>query len=110
MTNKTPPQWRSVVSDSVIYDSLTGTYRYTHEAEPVEYDQFWTPMGQPRRLHSTIDETLGIEIDIPEHWTVPIKRSRKEPLTKEEIDWRHKQAKDKSPRKEKKKPKKKTKI
>jgi len=43
----------------------------------------------------------------PKHWTIPIKRSRKEPLTKEEIDWRHKQAKEKSPRKEKKKPPKK---
>ena len=72
------------------------------------------------------------ELIIPKHWTIPIKRSRKEPLTKEEIDWRHKQAKeeyqplnqceditsyirnkmenkDKSPRKEKKKPKKKDK-
>ena len=42
------------------------------------------------------------ELIIPKHWTIPIKRSRKEPLTKEEIDWRHKQAKEKSPRKEKK--------
>ena len=49
------------------------------------------------------------ELIIPKHWTIPIKRSRKEPLTKEEIDWRHKQAKEKSPRKEKKKPKKKDK-
>ena len=49
------------------------------------------------------------ELIIPKHWTIPIKRSRKEPLTKEEIDWRHKQAKAKSPRKEKKKPKKKDK-
>ena len=49
------------------------------------------------------------ELIIPKHWTIPIKRSRKEPLTKEEIDWRHKQAKEKSPRKEKKKPKKKSK-
>ena len=47
------------------------------------------------------------ELIIPKHWTIPIKRSRKEPLTKEEIDWRHKQAKEKSPRKEKKKPPKK---
>ena len=47
------------------------------------------------------------ELIIPKLWTIPIKRSRKEPLTKEEIDWRHKQAKEKSPRKEKKKPPKK---
>ena len=53
----------------------------------------------------TIEELK--ELIIPKHWTIPIKRSRKEPLTKEEIDWRHKQAKEKSPRKEKKKPKKK---
>ena len=55
----------------------------------------------------TIEELK--ELIIPKHWTIPIKRSRKEPLTKEEIDWRHKQAKEKSPRKEKKKPKKKDK-
>ena len=78
----------------------------------------------------TIEELK--ELIIPKHWTIPIKRSRKEPLTKEEIDWRHRQAKeeyqplnqceditsyirnkmenkDKSPRKEKKKPKKKDK-
>ena len=54
----------------------------------------------------TIEELK--ELIIPKHWTIPIKRSRKEPLTKEEIDWRHKQAKEQSPRKEKKKlPKKK---
>ena len=53
----------------------------------------------------TIEELK--ELIIPKHWTIPIKRSRKEPLTKEEIDWRHKQAKEKSPRKEKKKPPKK---
>ena len=47
------------------------------------------------------------ELIIPKHWTIPIKRSRKEPLTKEEIEWRHNQAKEKSPRKEKKKPPKK---
>ena len=34
------------------------------------------------------------ELIIPKHWTIPIKRSRKEPLTKEEIDWRHRQAKE----------------
>ena len=55
----------------------------------------------------TIEELK--ELIIPKHWTIPIKRSRKEPLTKEEIDWRHKQAKENSPRKEKKKPKKKDK-
>ena len=53
----------------------------------------------------TIEELK--ELIIPKHWTIPIKRSRKESLTKEEIDWRHKQAKEKSPRKEKKKPPKK---
>ena len=53
----------------------------------------------------TIEELK--ELIIPKHWTIPIKRSRKEPLTKEEIDWRHRQAKEKSPRKEKKKPPKK---
>ena len=53
----------------------------------------------------TIEELK--ELIIPKHWTIPIKRSRKEPLTKEQIDWRHKQAKEKSPRKEKKKPPKK---
>ena len=55
----------------------------------------------------TIEELK--ELIIPKHWTIPIKRSRKEPLTKEEIEWRHNQAKEKSPRKEKKKPKKKDK-
>ena len=55
----------------------------------------------------TIEELK--ELIIPKHWTIPIKRSRKAPLTKAEIDWRHKQAKEKSPSKEKKKPKKKDK-
>ena len=55
-----------------------------------------------------IMEELKELIMVPKHWTIPIKRSRKEPLTKEEIEWRHNQAKEKSPRKEKKKlPKKK---
>ena len=56
-----------------------------------------------------IMEELKELIMVPKHWTIPIKRSRKEPLTKEELDWRHRQAKEKSPRKEKKKPKKKDK-
>ena len=56
-----------------------------------------------------IVEELKELVLIPDHWTIPIKRNRKEPLSKEELEWRHMQAKDKSPRKEKKKPKKKQK-
>ena len=56
-----------------------------------------------------MEELREITMDIPKHWTIPIKRNRKEPLSKEELEWRHMQAKDKSPRKEKKKPKKKSK-
>ena len=86
--NNKPPLWRSVVSDAVTYDPLTGTYKYREPIDTtpdqVNYlsNQFWTPMGQPRRIHTTIDETLGIEIDM---------------------------GKERSPRKEKKKPKKKQK-
>ena len=58
------------------------------------------------------DGTFSYKEDIVSmHWTTPIKRSRKEPLTKEEIEWRQRQLqamtnKEKSPRKEKKKTKK----
>ena len=58
MTNKPSPQWRSVVSDAVQYDPLTGTYKYTQKAVPKNYNQFWTPMGQPRQQQQKID--IGI--------------------------------------------------
>jgi len=54
-----PKLWRSVVTDAVVYDPLTGNYRYTETYTPPtsflrevtasEYNEYWTPMGQPRR-------------------------------------------------------------
>ena len=48
---KNKPQWKSVVSEAVVYNPLTGNYTYTEEqATPVQnYNEFWTPMGQPRK-------------------------------------------------------------
>ena len=47
---KTLLPWRSVTSDAVEYDPLTGNYRYTETyTPPNEYNEYWTPMGQPRR-------------------------------------------------------------
>ena len=44
------PQWKSVVTDSVVYNPLTGNYTYTEQATPAQdYNEFWTPMGQPRK-------------------------------------------------------------
>ena len=48
MTNKINTQWKSVVSESVVYNPLTGNYSYTEQATPVQ-NEFWTPMGQPRK-------------------------------------------------------------
>jgi hypothetical protein len=44
-----PLPWRSVVTDAVVYDSLTGTYKYRQQPKPETYNEYWTPMGQPRR-------------------------------------------------------------
>jgi|LWDU01.1.fsa_nt_gi hypothetical protein len=41
--------WRSVTTDAVEYDPLTGNYRYTEPAVKETYNPFWTSMGQPRR-------------------------------------------------------------
>jgi hypothetical protein len=42
--------WRSVTTDAIEYDPLTGNYRYTEpHVEPSEYNEYWTPMGQPRK-------------------------------------------------------------
>ena len=41
--------WRSVTTDAVEYDPLTGKYRYTETYTPPQYNEYWTPMGQPRR-------------------------------------------------------------
>lgn len=40
--------WRSVITDNIKYDVLTGTYHYTEPAVPQTFNQFWTLMGQPR--------------------------------------------------------------
>ena len=41
--------WRSVTTDAVEYDPLTGTYRYTETyVAPTTTNEYWTPMGQPR--------------------------------------------------------------
>jgi len=47
---KNKPQWKSVVSEAVVYNPLTGNYTYTEEqATPTVQNEFWTPMGQPRK-------------------------------------------------------------
>ena len=49
MMNKTNlPQWKSVVTESVVYNPLTGNYTYTEQDTPDTYNEFWTPLGQPR--------------------------------------------------------------
>ena len=37
-----------MTTDSIKYDPLTGTYHYKEKAVPQNFNQFWTPMGQPR--------------------------------------------------------------
>ena len=51
MTKNNPNKlWRSVTTDSIKYDPLTGTYHYKEKATvPQNFNQFWTPMGQPKR-------------------------------------------------------------
>ena len=47
---KNKPQWKSVVTEAVVYNQLTGNYTYTEQATPTSnYNEFWTPMGQPRK-------------------------------------------------------------
>jgi len=47
---KNKPQWKSVVTEAVVYNPLTGNYTYTEQATPTSnYNEFWTPMGQPRK-------------------------------------------------------------
>ena len=48
MTNKINTQWKSVVTESVVYNPITGNYSYKEQATPVQ-KEFWTPMGQPRK-------------------------------------------------------------
>jgi|TARA_B110001454_G_scaffold153085_1_gene142425 hypothetical protein len=43
-----PKLWRSVVTDAVVYDPLTGNYNYKVQNTDT-YNEYWTPMGQPRR-------------------------------------------------------------
>ena len=56
-TNK--PIWRNAITDAVIYNPLTGTYRYTQQSTPTSVDnnqnQFWTPMGQQKRNDQSED-------------------------------------------------------
>ena len=54
---KTLLPWRSVTSDAVEYDPLTGNYRYTETyTPPNEYNEYWTPMGQPRKQKPIIED------------------------------------------------------
>ena len=46
--SETSLPWKSVV-DTVVYNPLTGTYTYKEQAESPEYNEYWTPMGQPRK-------------------------------------------------------------
>ena len=48
--SETSLPWKSVVDDTVVYNPLTGTYTYKEQAESPEYNEFWTPMGQPRKV------------------------------------------------------------
>ena len=43
-------KWKAVVTEDVVYNPLTGNYTYKEQAESPEYNEFWTPMGQPRRV------------------------------------------------------------
>ena len=42
-----------------------------------------------KRLKNKLKEVDRKYTEVPCHWHSPIKRSRKEPLTKEELDYRH---------------------
>jgi hypothetical protein len=48
--------WKSVV-DSVVYNPLTGNYTYKEQAESPIYNEFWTPMGQPRKVITDKDKS-----------------------------------------------------
>ena len=83
MTNKPSPQWRSVVSDAVQYDPLTGTYKYTQKAVPKNYNQFWTPMGQPRQQQQQQKIDIGImQTSIENKDKSPRKEKKKKPKPK----------------------------
>jgi len=42
-------KWTSAV-DAVVYNPLTGNYTYKEQAESPIYNEFWTAMGQPRKI------------------------------------------------------------
>jgi len=82
MTNKPSPQWRSVVSDAVQYDPLTGTYKYTQKAVPKNYNQFWTPMGQPRQQQQQKIDIGIMQTSIENKDKSPRKEKKKKPKPK----------------------------
>ena len=47
-TNKPIPNWKTVVTDNIVYNPLTGNYTYKEQDTPDTYNEFWTPLGQPR--------------------------------------------------------------
>jgi hypothetical protein len=54
-----PLPWRSVVTDAVVYDPLTGTYQYTEQPKPDTYNEFWTPLGQPRTTGRMTEKVIN---------------------------------------------------
>ena len=56
----------------------------------------WWAWDVPRKLQALKDiekRKENISAGKPLYWSEPVKRSRTEPLTKEEIEWRHEQIK-----------------
>ena len=47
-----------------------------------------------KRLKNKLKEVNKKYTEVPCHWHSPIKRNRKEPLTREELEYRHKALKD----------------
>jgi len=59
--NESISNWKSVVTDTVVYNPLTGNYTYKEQAVPDTYNEYWTPLGQPRRTDRMSEKIIDKE-------------------------------------------------
>jgi len=74
----TPSNWKSVIADSVVYDPITGNYSYKEQTKPDTYNEFWTPLGQPRTTGRMTEKVTNKEKS-------PRKEKKKKPKEKRQL-------------------------
>jgi hypothetical protein len=74
----TPSNWKSVIADSVVYDPITGNYSYKEQTKPDTYNEFWTPLGQPRTTGRMTEKVTNKDKS-------PRKEKKKKPKEKRQL-------------------------